>query len=48
MKHSVNKLKELQKEEYMLFSTYNRHHKPEVKIVHLQKLIDVITKIKNL
>lgn len=41
-------LKELKKEERKLFDTYNWRAPNDVKIAHLQKLINAIKKIKEL
>lgn len=40
-----DKIKELEREEFQLFSTYNRHKGEKWKVEHLQKLITVINKL---
>lgn len=43
-----DKIKELEKEELQLFSTYNRHKSEKWKVDHLQKLIIVISELDRL
>lgn len=43
-----DKIKELEREEFQLFSTYNRHKSEKWKIDHLQKLITVISTLDHL